>query len=123
MDFSGEQGRVVADPNEALGVAFEEGYNWRVSRFTTAFLNREPRPWIPSGHEDIIEGNKQIKLLKHILALCGLPYIFSKTLSLTTLAELHFIPQLEIQICNVILPTPVTFSCIFGVIMSASKMH
>jgi len=31
MDFSGEQGRVVADPNEALGVAFEEGYNWRVS--------------------------------------------------------------------------------------------
>jgi len=30
MDFSGEQGRVVADPNEALGVAFEEGYNWRV---------------------------------------------------------------------------------------------
>ena len=31
MDFSGERGRVVADPNEALGVAFEEGYNWRVS--------------------------------------------------------------------------------------------
>jgi len=30
MDFSGEHGRVVADPNEALGVAFEEGYNWRV---------------------------------------------------------------------------------------------
>ena len=31
MDFSGERGRVVADPNEALGVAYEEGYNWRVS--------------------------------------------------------------------------------------------
>jgi len=31
MDFSGDQGRVVADPSEALGVAFEEGYNWRVS--------------------------------------------------------------------------------------------
>ena len=31
MDFSGDRGRVVADPNEALGVAFEEGYNWRVS--------------------------------------------------------------------------------------------
>jgi len=30
MDFSGERGRVVADPNEALGVACEEGYNWRV---------------------------------------------------------------------------------------------
>jgi len=30
MDFSGERGRVVVDPNEALSVAFEEGHNWRV---------------------------------------------------------------------------------------------
>lgn len=30
MDFSGEQGHVVDDPNEALCVAIEEGHNWRV---------------------------------------------------------------------------------------------
>ena len=30
MDFSGHDGgRVVNDPNEALGVAIDEAYNWR----------------------------------------------------------------------------------------------
>ncbi len=31
MDFSGQEGRVVGDPGEALGAAMEEAYNWRVS--------------------------------------------------------------------------------------------
>lgn len=31
MDFSGERGHVVTDPNEALSIAFEEAYNWRVN--------------------------------------------------------------------------------------------
>ena len=30
MDFSGQEGRVVGDPGEALGAALEEAYNWRV---------------------------------------------------------------------------------------------
>ena len=30
MDFSGDRGHVVTDPNEALTIAFEEAYNWRV---------------------------------------------------------------------------------------------
>ena len=31
MDFTGTGGRVVADPNEAIGVAYEEARHWRVS--------------------------------------------------------------------------------------------
>ena len=31
MDFTGAGGRIVNDPNEALGVAIEEVHNWRVS--------------------------------------------------------------------------------------------
>jgi len=42
---------------------------------------------------------------------------FLKKRSIATLAELRFIPQLEMQICNLILPTPVIFSSIFGVII------
>jgi len=68
-------------------------------------------------HKAITRGHGQIKLLQHIFALCSLPPIFSKTFSLATLVQLHFITQLEIQVYNVILPTPVTFSCIFGVII------
>jgi len=43
-------------------------------------------------------GHKQIKLLKHTFELCSLPPIFSKTSSLATLAQLHFIPQLKMQV-------------------------
>jgi len=37
-----------------------------------------------------------------------------KKISLATLAQLHFIHKLEMQVCNVILPTPtaVIFACI-----------
>ncbi len=35
MDFTGPGGRVVANPNEALGVAIEEGHHWRVSTMIT----------------------------------------------------------------------------------------
>jgi len=57
MDFSGDRGRVVADPNEALGVAFEEGYNWRkkaalrntcTQQMRTEGLLPEPLPAVPA---------------------------------------------------------------------------
>jgi len=35
MDFSGDRGHVVTDPNEALSIAYEEAYNWRVSELDT----------------------------------------------------------------------------------------
>jgi len=47
-------------------------------------------------------GHEEIKLLKHIFALCSLPDILSKTFSLAALTQLHFMPQLEIHICSVI---------------------
>lgn len=31
MDFSGKQGRVISNPTEAIAIAKEEEYNWRVS--------------------------------------------------------------------------------------------
>jgi hypothetical protein len=37
MDFSGERGHVVTDPNEALSIAFEEAYNWRVGALEVCF--------------------------------------------------------------------------------------
>ena len=37
MDFTGNGGRIVNDPNEALGVAIEEVHHWRVSYFTQVF--------------------------------------------------------------------------------------
>lgn len=39
MDFTGTGGRVVDDPNEAIGVAIEEGHQWRV-RTCTSTLTR-----------------------------------------------------------------------------------
>lgn len=54
MDFSGEQGRVVADPNEALGVAYEEGYNWRkkAALRNTCTTQSAPRSWPPESSAD-----------------------------------------------------------------------
>ena len=31
MDFSGNQGRVIDNPSEAIAIARQEGFNWRVS--------------------------------------------------------------------------------------------
>ena len=46
----------------------------------------------------------------------NLALTFAKIFSLATLAR-NFIIQLKMQACNVTLPTPVIFSCIFGVII------
>jgi len=43
---------------------------------------------------------------------------FLKNFSLVTLSQLHFISQLEMQVCSVILPTAFIFYCISGVIIS-----
>jgi len=65
-----------------------------------------------------IKGRK-IKLLnKRIFALymafChNLAIIFSKIFSLATLARLRLIPHLEMQACNVLLPTPFIFLFFF----------
>jgi len=48
-----------------------------------------------------------------------------KNFSLATLAQLHFIPRLEIQVSNVILPTPgyvFLYFCFFGVIIPNSQL-
>jgi len=37
MDFSGNRGHVVDDPNEALCVAIEEGHHWRVGTAVSVF--------------------------------------------------------------------------------------
>ena len=62
-------------------------------------------------------GKPQQRKVKHIFASCSLPPIFSKTFLLAALAQLHFIPQLEMQVCNMTLPTKFVFYCIFGVII------
>ena len=67
-------------------------------------------------------GHRQIKLLRHIFAFCSVPPISSRTFSLAMLAQFHFIPQLEMQVYNVTLPTPVIFSCISGVIIPNSQL-
>jgi len=55
----------------------------------------------------------------------SLPITFSKIVPLATLAELHFILQLglllEIQACNVSLPTLVIFNCILVLIIPDSS--
>jgi len=72
--------------------------------------------------EERLRGERKIKLLKHIFALYSLPLTFAKIFSLAMLARLHFIIQLKMQACNVTLPTPVVFSCIFGVIIPDSHL-
>ena len=79
----------------------------------TAFLNTK------GGHEAIIRGAR-VNEVKCIYALCIVFLLFSLTFSLTTLAglaQLQFIPQLEMQVglCKVILPTSIIFSCVFRV--------
>jgi len=83
---------------------------------------KQPASWQKRG--GISREKRKIKLgtYLHYLLYYSLALTCAKIFSLATLARLHFIIQLKMQACNVTSPTPVIFSCIFGVIIPDSHL-
>ena len=102
--------RLMCDFLSTLSVSFLQK---TISWYTNAvFLNLGPMaPW-GGGTRQWLGGHRQIQLFKHTFAFCSLPPIWSKTFFARYARSVAFYPQLEMQVCNLILPTPVTFSSI-----------
>ena len=113
--------RVTDGQTDGIGVAYTRYSIYAVARTKTG--NEQHAYFHKSWGE--IKGRK-IKLLKHVFALYSLPIIFSKIFSLATLAQLRFILQFKMQVCNVLYQPHLYFFKFFWchyLLLSASKIH